>query len=116
MAGDGKTGVCIMRMEAGLDTGTLFDFLNAWAFNGGVWGRLPGVADQRTTPGFIDSGSAPPEELVGMTKRIPAGYIGTVDDTVATRPGRMKLWLSRYFPIRVVPVWSKATAASARCE
>ncbi|NOS81789.1 MAG: SDR family oxidoreductase, partial [Nitrospira sp.] len=25
----------------------------------------------------------PPEELAGMTKRIPAGYIGTVDDTVA---------------------------------
>ena len=35
------------------------------------------------SPGFIDSGSAPPGELAGMTKRIPAGYIGTVDDTVA---------------------------------
>ena len=31
---------------------------------------------------------------------------------VATRPGRMKLGLSRYLPMRVVPVRSKATAAS----
>ena len=29
-----------------------------------------------------------------------------------TNPGSMKLWLSKYFPIRVVPVWSKETAAS----
>ena len=35
------------------------------------------------SPGFIDSGSALPEELAAMTKRIPAGYIGAVDDTVA---------------------------------
>lgn len=35
------------------------------------------------SPGFIDSGSAPPDELAAMTKRIPAGYIGTVDDTIA---------------------------------
>jgi len=42
-----------------------------------------GITVNAVSPGFIDSGSAPPEELSGMTKRIPAGYIGTVDDTVA---------------------------------
>ncbi len=42
-----------------------------------------GITVNTISPGFIDSGSAPPEELAGMTKRIPAGYIGTVDDTVA---------------------------------
>ncbi len=42
-----------------------------------------GITVNAVSPGFIDSGSAPPEELAGMTKRIPAGYIGTVDDTVA---------------------------------
>ncbi len=42
-----------------------------------------GITVNCISPGFIDSGSAPPEELAGMTKRIPAGYIGTVDDTVA---------------------------------
>ena len=42
-----------------------------------------GVTVNAVSPGFIYSGSAPPEELAGMTKRIPAGYIGTVDDTVA---------------------------------
>lgn len=35
------------------------------------------------SPGFIDSGSASPEELSGMEKRIPAGYIGDVKDTVS---------------------------------
>ena len=35
------------------------------------------------SPGFIDSGSAPPGELSGMAKRIPAGYVGEVSDTVA---------------------------------
>jgi 3-oxoacyl-[acyl-carrier protein] reductase len=43
-----------------------------------------GITVNAISPGFIDSGSAPPEELAGMTKRIPAGYIGTVDDT---KPG-----------------------------
>ncbi len=42
-----------------------------------------GITVNAISPGFIDSGSAPPEELAGITKRIPAGYIGTVDDTVA---------------------------------
>lgn len=42
-----------------------------------------GITANAISPGFIDSGSAPPQELAAMTKRIPAGYIGTVDDTVA---------------------------------
>jgi len=42
-----------------------------------------GITVNSISPGFIDSGSAPKDELAGMTKRIPAGYIGTVDDTVA---------------------------------
>jgi 3-oxoacyl-[acyl-carrier protein] reductase len=42
-----------------------------------------GITVNAISPGFIDSGSAPPGELAGMTKRIPAGYVGTVDDTVA---------------------------------
>lgn len=42
-----------------------------------------GITVNTISPGFIDSGSAPPQELAVMTKRIPAGYIGTVDDTVA---------------------------------
>jgi len=42
-----------------------------------------GITVNAVSPGFIDSGSAPPGELAGMAKRIPAGYIGTVDDTVA---------------------------------
>jgi 3-oxoacyl-[acyl-carrier protein] reductase len=41
-----------------------------------------GITVNAISPGFIDSGSAPPEELAGMTKRIPAGYIGAVDDIV----------------------------------
>ncbi len=42
-----------------------------------------GITVNAISPGFIDSGSAPPEELADITKRIPAGYVGTVDDTVA---------------------------------
>jgi 3-oxoacyl-[acyl-carrier protein] reductase len=42
-----------------------------------------GITVNAISPGFIDSGSAPPKELAGMTKRIPAGYVGTVDDTLA---------------------------------
>lgn len=41
-----------------------------------------GITVNAISPGFIDSGSAPPEELAGVVKRIPAGYLGTVEDTV----------------------------------
>ncbi|MBI2361220.1 MAG: SDR family oxidoreductase [Deltaproteobacteria bacterium] len=42
-----------------------------------------GVTVNAISPGFIDSGSAPKEELAGMAKRIPAGYVGAVEDAVA---------------------------------
>ena len=42
-----------------------------------------GITVNAISPGFIDSGSAPPEELAGVVKRIPAGYVGSVEDTVA---------------------------------
>jgi 3-oxoacyl-[acyl-carrier protein] reductase len=42
-----------------------------------------GITVNSVAPGFIDSGSAPPGELAGMAKRIPAGYIGEVKDCVA---------------------------------
>ncbi len=42
-----------------------------------------GITVNAISPGFIDSGSAPPEELAGVVKRIPAGYVGTVEDTVS---------------------------------
>jgi 3-oxoacyl-[acyl-carrier protein] reductase len=35
------------------------------------------------SPGFIDSGSAPAEELEKMKKTIPVGAIGTMDDVVS---------------------------------
>ena len=41
-----------------------------------------GITVNAVSPGFIDSGSAPPGELAGVVKRIPAGYVGTVDDAV----------------------------------
>ena len=41
-----------------------------------------GITVNAISPGFIDSGSAPPEELAGMTKKIPAGYIGGIQDAV----------------------------------
>jgi 3-oxoacyl-[acyl-carrier protein] reductase len=43
-----------------------------------------GITMNCVAPGFIDSGSAPKEELERMVKSIPAGYVGTVDDAVAT--------------------------------
>lgn len=42
-----------------------------------------GVTANAISPGFIDSGSAPAEELEAMAKRIPAGYIGALDDAVS---------------------------------
>ena len=42
-----------------------------------------GITANAISPGFIDSGSAPAEELAGMVKRIPAGYVGEVRDAVA---------------------------------
>jgi 3-oxoacyl-[acyl-carrier protein] reductase len=41
-----------------------------------------GVTVNAVSPGFIDSGSAPAEELQKMVKTIPAGYLGTLDDAV----------------------------------
>jgi 3-oxoacyl-[acyl-carrier protein] reductase len=41
-----------------------------------------GITVNAISPGFIDSGSAPAEELQKMVKTIPAGYVGTVDDVV----------------------------------
>ena len=42
-----------------------------------------GITVNAISPGFIDSGSAPPGELEGMAKKVPAGYIGDVHDTVS---------------------------------
>jgi 3-oxoacyl-[acyl-carrier protein] reductase len=41
-----------------------------------------GITMNCVSPGFIDSGSAPPGELDKMVKFIPAGYVGSVDDAV----------------------------------
>jgi len=42
-----------------------------------------GVTVNAISPGFIDSGSAPKSELDAMAPRIPAGYVGSIDDAVA---------------------------------
>jgi 3-oxoacyl-[acyl-carrier protein] reductase len=42
-----------------------------------------GITMNCVSPGFIDSGSAPKEELDRMVKMIPAGYVGSVDDAVS---------------------------------
>jgi len=42
-----------------------------------------GITVNAVSPGFIDSGSAPAEELERMVKHIPAGYVGSIDDAVA---------------------------------
>src|SRR3972149_769663 len=42
-----------------------------------------GITVDAVSPGFVASGSAPAEELKAMEKKIPAGYVGTVDDAVA---------------------------------
>jgi 3-oxoacyl-[acyl-carrier protein] reductase len=41
-----------------------------------------GITVNAISPGFIDSGSAPAEELEKMVKNIPAGYIGNTGDAV----------------------------------
>jgi len=43
-----------------------------------------GITVNSVSPGFIESGSAPIEELSKMIKNIPAGYIGSVEDATAT--------------------------------
>lgn len=42
-----------------------------------------GITVNCISPGFIDSGSAPAEELQKMAGKIPAGYIGAVEDALA---------------------------------
>jgi 3-oxoacyl-[acyl-carrier protein] reductase len=42
-----------------------------------------GITVNAISPGFIDSGSAPAEELEKMVKNIPAGYIGNTNDAVS---------------------------------
>jgi 3-oxoacyl-[acyl-carrier protein] reductase len=42
-----------------------------------------GVTVNAISPGFIDSGSAPEQELEAMAKRIPAGYVGSVSDAAS---------------------------------
>jgi 3-oxoacyl-[acyl-carrier protein] reductase len=42
-----------------------------------------GITVNAISPGFVASGSAPEEELAKMVKNIPAGYVGTLDDTTA---------------------------------
>jgi 3-oxoacyl-[acyl-carrier protein] reductase len=41
-----------------------------------------GITMNCVSPGFIDSGSAPKDELDKLVKSIPAGYVGSVDDAV----------------------------------
>lgn len=42
-----------------------------------------GVTVNAISPGLIDSGGTPREELTAMLPRVPAGYLGSVDDVVA---------------------------------
>jgi len=42
-----------------------------------------GITVNAISPGFIDSGSAPKEEVAAMAKRIPAGYVGSLEDAVS---------------------------------
>ncbi len=46
-------------------------------------GASRGVTANCISPGFVDSGSSPPEELAQMIPKIPAGRIGSVDEVVA---------------------------------
>ena len=42
-----------------------------------------GITVNAISPGFIDSGSAPPGELDGMISKIPSGYLGEIQDVVS---------------------------------
>ncbi len=42
-----------------------------------------GITVNAISSGLIDSGSAPKEELAAMAKRIPAGYLGKLEDAVS---------------------------------
>ena len=42
-----------------------------------------GITVNAISPGFIDSGSAPPGELETMVSKIPAGYVGGIQDTLS---------------------------------
>ena len=42
-----------------------------------------GITANVISPGFIDSGGIPPEELAQSFKNIPAGYMGSPDDVVS---------------------------------
>jgi 3-oxoacyl-[acyl-carrier protein] reductase len=42
-----------------------------------------GITVNTIAPGFVQSGSAPDEELDKMVKNIPAGYVGTLADAVS---------------------------------
>ncbi len=48
-----------------------------------------GITVNAISPGFIDSGSAPRAELEAAAKRIPAGFVGSVED--AASAGRFLL-------------------------
>ena len=41
-----------------------------------------GITVNAISPGFINSGSAPEAELAAMVKKIPAGYVGELQDAV----------------------------------
>ena len=42
-----------------------------------------GITVNAISPGFVNSGSAPAEELSRMERQIPAGYVGSTDDAVS---------------------------------
>ena len=42
-----------------------------------------GITVNAVSPGFIDSGNPLPNELQAIAQRVPAGYVGSVDDAVA---------------------------------
>ena len=61
----------------------------------------------------VPSSHAPEQVPVLAQKKIEFSESAmTIAEITVTRPGRMKLWLSRYFPIFVVPVESKEAAAN----